>query len=45
MDEIRAVSLDIDCGASQGTGDADLTRDWDVEGIAMTLFLSRAAQD
>ncbi len=45
MDEIRAVSLDFDCGASQGTRDADLTRDWDVEGIAMTLFLSRAAED
>jgi isoleucyl-tRNA synthetase len=45
MDEIRAVSLDFSCDQSPAGKDADLVRDWDVEGVSMTLSLSRAAQD
>jgi len=45
MDEIRAVSLDFGCGEMPGETGADLVRDWDVEGIAMTLSLSRASQN
>jgi len=45
MDEIRAVSLDFECGSSSEECSAELTKEWDVEGIAMTLSLSRAEQD
>lgn len=45
MTEIRAISLDFSCDQSPAGKDADLVRDWDVEGVSMTLSLSRAAQD
>jgi isoleucyl-tRNA synthetase len=44
-DEIRAVSLEFSCDRSPAETGADLTRDWDVEGVQMTLSLSRAMQE
>jgi isoleucyl-tRNA synthetase len=43
-DEVRALSLQIQPGSREQTGEgAGLQQDWDVEGVAMVIGVSKAA--
>lgn len=45
MDEVRASSLEISCDERDVPTGMDLCTDWDVEGVKMTLAISRSRQD